>query len=227
MKLPYVLLSIAMSIDGKISNTSREKVYFSNKEDFSELEKLRRDSDGILVGSTTLKNDNPSLVLKKEISKKHRIKYNKSEEPVKIAISKLCDIKNDSNFLQRGNGRKIVFTTKAASKKDINRVSKFAEVYVHSSPKVDILELLKTIYKSGIRRLLVEGGGETNYEFLKRGVVDELRVAIAPIVIGGRTSPTFVDGDGFDLSKIINLKLKKVERFRQLIVLNYKVKKIL
>ena len=59
---------------------------------------------------------------------------------------------------------------------------------------MEIGEILTSLYSRGVRRLMVEGGGETNASFINAGVVDEIRLAIAPVALGGRNAPTFMDG---------------------------------
>lgn len=179
MKRPYIIISTAMSIDGRIATSSRKPIRLSNKEDFHEVDRLRAECDAILVGSTTLKNDNPRLLIKNKKFRLDRIKKGKPENPAKAAISKYCDIPSSSLFLKYGNSRKYIFTTALASKKNIERVRSFAEVYVSKNNKFDTRKLADILYKKGVRTLLIEGGGSTNYEFIKNGLVDEMRIAIA------------------------------------------------
>ena len=200
MEKPYIIISTAMSIDGKIGTESRDPIQLSDEEDFLAVDKLRSECDAILVGSKTLKNDNPSLVLKTV----------KSKDPIKVAISSDLDIDLNCNFLQKGDSEKIIFTTSKADEKKVEGVREFAEVIVVKEDLVDVKELVAILYERGVKKLLVEGGGETNYLFLTKDLVDELRVAIAPVLVGGRGSPTLVDGEGFSLPKKFSLKDKKM-----------------
>jgi 2,5-diamino-6-(ribosylamino)-4(3H)-pyrimidinone 5'-phosphate reductase len=63
----------------------------------------------------------------------------------------------------------------------------------------------------GIRKILVEGGGEINWSLFSLGVVSELIVTIAPKIVGGRQATTLVEGDGYStMARGIKLQLKKV-----------------
>ena len=79
--------------------------------------------------------------------------------------------------------------------------------------------MLAILYTHGVRKLMVEGGGRTNYEFLKAGAVDEIRVAVAPIIIGQEDAPAFAYGD--DYLPMLRFSLKSVERLGNMVILWY------
>lgn len=64
----------------------------------------------------------------------------------------------------------------------------------------------------GVRTLMLEGGGELNAAMLAAGFVDLVRVATAPIILGGRDSPTLVDGEGFSPQNPLRLTFLKREQ---------------
>ena len=87
---------------------------------------------------------------------------------------------------------------------------------------VNIKSLLKKLSEKKIKKILVEGGGTVNWEFIKQNIFDELIITISPFVIGGNDSISFVQGKGFDkISKSPNLHLKSVKRLKNHLVLNY------
>jgi 2,5-diamino-6-(ribosylamino)-4(3H)-pyrimidinone 5'-phosphate reductase len=78
---------------------------------------------------------------------------------------------------------------------------------------VDLKELFRALEKMGLKKILVEGGGELNWSLLRLGMVDELNVTVAPKIAGGRLATTLVEGDGFDqINQGIRLELRRVER---------------
>ncbi|MGI0025645.1 MAG: dihydrofolate reductase family protein, partial [Nitrososphaera sp.] len=78
---------------------------------------------------------------------------------------------------------------------------------------VDLKELFSILESMGIKKALVEGGGELNWSLLRLGMVDELTVTVAPKIAGGRLATTLVEGDGFDrVADGIKLTLERVER---------------
>jgi riboflavin biosynthesis pyrimidine reductase len=42
--------------------------------------------------------------------------------------------------------------------------------------------------------------------------VDEINIYVAPMIFGGKTAPTFVDGLGFNIEKAVRLKLSGIEQ---------------
>jgi Pyrimidine reductase, riboflavin biosynthesis len=78
----------------------------------------------------------------------------------------------------------------------------------------------------GLKKIIVEGGGEINWSVLKLGLVNELVVTISPVVIGGRDAKTLVEGKGFtNISDGIKMKLSnKIIQNENEIVLFYKLR---
>ena len=95
-------------------------------------------------------------------------------------------------------------------------------VKVCGNNKINIKKLLKFLKEKKIKNLLVEGGGITNWSFIKENLVDEAIITITPYIIGGNSSSTLVDGNGFSIiTKSSKLKLKNVTRMKNEVVLHY------
>lgn len=226
MLRPYVTINAAVSCDGKLASRTREKFRFSSTEDARIIDELRRDSDAILVGATTLEKDNPHLIVHEQQNRDERVRRGQPANPAKVTISPDCIIDPADNFFQAGEADRFVFTTAHASPQAIASIEPFATVIQQESPRVDIPLLLQTLYERGIRRLLVEGGGSTNFEFIKEKVVDEIRIAVAPLVIGGASAPTLVDGFGFVQDSAVQLELIDSEILGGMVILRYKFRDV-
>jgi 2,5-diamino-6-(ribosylamino)-4(3H)-pyrimidinone 5'-phosphate reductase len=74
-----------------------------------------------------------------------------------------------------------------------------------------------------VKRLLVEGGGETIWSFFSGGFVDRYCVFVGNMIIGGRSSPTPVDGGGFQDDEAIRMNLVEVTRLGNGVLLSYEV----
>jgi 2,5-diamino-6-(ribosylamino)-4(3H)-pyrimidinone 5'-phosphate reductase len=71
------------------------------------------------------------------------------------------------------------------------------------------------VHNIGIKSILVEGGGELNWSLLRQGLVSELIVTIAPLIAGGRTATTLVEGEGYrHIYKAAKMKLTNLSRQR-------------
>src|SRR5215469_2110283 len=84
---PYVLLSVATSIDGHIDDTSPDRLLLSNAEDFDRVDQVRAESDAILIGATTIRRDNPRLIVNSEARREARAQNGLPPYPVKVTVT--------------------------------------------------------------------------------------------------------------------------------------------
>jgi riboflavin biosynthesis pyrimidine reductase len=90
---------------------------------------------------------------------------------------------------------------------------------------VDLARLLSLLAERGVERLLVEGGGELNWGFVRDDLLDELYVTIAPCLLGGRAAPTLLEGDGLAMDRRRSLKLLDVRRIGDELFCRYAVER--
>ena len=81
---------------------------------------------------------------------------------------------------------------------------------------------MNELHRRGVRELLLEGGGATNFEFFRQGLVDEIYMTLCPLIIGGAGSPTPVDGAGFPPELFQRYLLVAMKRVRSEIYLHYR-----
>jgi len=115
------------------------------------------------------------------------------------------------------------YSIKKSTEKKLAEIEKFpVQVIVCGNYTVNIKKLLVILKKKGIKNILVEGGGITNWAFVKENLVDEAIITITPYLVGGMSATTLVDGDGFStIAKSIRLKLKNVSKMKNEVVLHY------
>ncbi|MEM0350699.1 MAG: 2,5-diamino-6-(ribosylamino)-4(3H)-pyrimidinone 5'-phosphate reductase, partial [Archaeoglobaceae archaeon] len=184
---PYVIVNVAASIDGKISDERRVQMKISCREDLKRVDELRASVDAIMVGIGTILSDNPKLNVKSEELRKKRILEGKSANPLKVVVDSKCRIPENAEVL---SGDVIVAVARIADKERVYRISKKAEVVVFGDERVDLRALLEYLYAKGVRKILVEGGGTLISSLFLEDLVDELFIYYAPIIIGGANSPT-------------------------------------
>ena len=118
--------------------------------------------------------------------------------------------------------RKALLLSKEKKIKKLTEIG--VEVIKAGKEKVDLKKLMEELYKRGIERILLEGGGTLNWGMFKENLVDEVRVFIAPKIFGGKDAPTYVDGEGFKtVDECVKLELKNFYRLGEGIVLEFKV----
>jgi len=210
---PRVIFSAAITLDGKLASRNGDSK-LSSKIDKIRVHKLRSKVDAILIGKNTVKIDDPLLSV-------HNIK---KKNPIRIILDSNATIRTNSRILKTCSKiPTIIVVTKKAQKKNLQKLEKFpVQIVVCGNNTVSIKKLLVTLKKKGIKNILVEGGGTTNWAFVKENLVDEAIITITPYLVGGMTATTLVDGDGFStITKSIRLKLKNVKKMKNEVILHY------
>ena len=210
---PRVIFSAAITLDGKLASRNGDSK-LSSKIDKIRVHKLRSKVDAILIGKNTVKIDDPLLSV-------HNIK---KKNPIRIILDSNATIRTSSRILKTCSKiPTIIVVTKKAQKKNLQKLEKFpVQIVVCGNNTVSIKKLLVALKKKGIKNILVEGGGATNWAFVKENLVDEAIITITPYLVGGMTATTLVDGDGFStITKSIRLKLKNVKKMKNEVILHY------
>lgn len=203
---PYVHVNCAMSADGKIAGTDRKQVTISSPEDKQRVKELRKKYDAILVGIGTILADNPHLTVKGA---------SKDENPVRIIIDPHGKCPEDA-LVVNDQARTYIVTLNSCKRKWKNAETMQYDV-------IDLRIVLEDLWKKGIQSILVEGGGKTIASFFKEELVDRYSVFVGNILIGGRDSPTPLDGEGWIKDKGIVLKVEGIEKLGHGVLLTYLV----
>jgi len=210
---PFVTLNVAVTTDGKTDTVARRGAAISSPQDMARVDRLRAESDAIMVGGRTLLGDDPRLTVKSAALRAERRARGLTENPLKVGIASNAELRLDSRFLTAGPAPVILFTTQQTDLTQIIRLRQTgADVFVLGETRVDLVAALRFLQESGVGRLLVEGGGTMNAELLRLGLVDEVYLYIAPLIFGGATAPTLADGPGLPRDAAIRLNLRSVER---------------
>lgn len=205
---PFVFINVAVTADGKMDTFERKGAGISSATDKARVLRLRAESDAVMVGGHTLLDEDPKLTVKTAQLREERIARGMTENPIKVGVVTQANLKVDGDFMTSGPARRIIFTTSQTSAEQISVLSEHgAEVYVLGEKRVNLNLALETLYSLGVRRLMVEGGGSLNFELLRKGLVDELYVYLAPKIFGGQTTPTLAAGKGLPESAALHLKL--------------------
>lgn len=225
MDRPYVFINVAMTADGKIDTFERKGAAISSARDKERVDRLRAGADAVLVGGRTLLGESPKLTVKSEALREGRIRQGRSPNPIKVGVVTVADIPIDSDFIKVGDTRVVIFTTSRTSNEQLERLrAQGVEVFVDDAPRVDLVNMMKTLKEIGVERLMVEGGGRVNFELLRLGLADELTMYIAPMVFGGADAPTLADGIGVPRDKAIGLDLIEIEKWEDGgVFLRYKI----
>lgn len=186
MARPYVVLNAAMTLDGKIA-TKEGDSQISCKEDLKRTHELRAEVDAVMVGVGTILVDNPSLT----------VRHARGKNPIRVIVDGSAKTPTDARVLDDSAPTIIALTERVNNRERERLRSTGAELISVGEDEVDLPQLLERLRERGIKKLLLEGGSTLNWSMISQGLVDEIRVAIAPVIVGGENSKTLVNGLGF------------------------------
>jgi 2,5-diamino-6-(ribosylamino)-4(3H)-pyrimidinone 5'-phosphate reductase len=203
---PRVIVNCAMSPDGKIATKDRRQIRISSPQDMERVKSLRASVDAILVGVGTVLADDPHLTVKG---------LPPERTPLRVVLDSHGRTPDEAKVVN-GNGRTLIVTSEGCAKTWQN-----AQVLRVGKEMVDLALLMSKLYEMGLRTLLVEGGGETIWSFFRMDMVDVYSVYVGNDILGGRTSPSPADGEGFQENERLHLELRSVERLGEGVLLTY------
>ncbi|WP_306059190.1 2,5-diamino-6-(ribosylamino)-4(3H)-pyrimidinone 5'-phosphate reductase [Natronococcus wangiae] len=206
----HVVVNAAVSADGKLSTRRREQLAISGDEDFARVDRLRAESDAIVVGVGTVLADDPHLTVKDESLIAERREAGESDHPARVVVDSKARTPIDAAILDDAAAT-YVCTSEVAPVDNRMDLAGRAELITAGDDRVDLLRAFAALQRQGLERIMVEGGGELIFSLFEVGLVDELRVFVGPKVIGGRDAPTLADGEGF-VDEFPTLELANLER---------------
>ena len=205
--MPYVVLKAGMSLDGKVATVSGESKWITSELAREDAKFERSMCDVVLVGSGTVKNDNPELAA---------IGKYRGKKLLRVVISSRLNLNLKAKVFRDENV--FVACSDAASGGNKQRFKKAGiEFKSFGKEKVNIRKLLQFLAKKGVQSVFVEGGSNIHGSFFDetlkdRSLVDKVIFYIAPKLIGGLGSLPVIAGNGGEkLSKSVNFKNWKWE----------------
>jgi diaminohydroxyphosphoribosylaminopyrimidine deaminase/5-amino-6-(5-phosphoribosylamino)uracil reductase len=190
---PFVTAKYAMTLDGKIATHTGDSKWVSGPEARGFVQHMRRVCDAILVGVTTALTDDPYLTSRDDDGNPLE------RQPLRVVLDSTCHTPVGA-VMFRQPGATIIATTRAAPDSRIEALEQAgAEVVVLPSgddTRVNLPSLLNHLGSRGVVNLLVEGGGSVHGAFFDMGLVDKVYAFVAPLMVGGETSLSPVEGLG-------------------------------
>jgi diaminohydroxyphosphoribosylaminopyrimidine deaminase/5-amino-6-(5-phosphoribosylamino)uracil reductase len=177
-KRPYVIAKWAMSLDGKMATDNGHAKWISSAESRDQVQQIRREVSAILVGSKTVINDDPELIV--------RITY---RQPLRIILDSSGNIPLEARILNPNLlGKTLIATTEKSpliwQEKLLERGIEILICPANKEQKVDIVYLVNELGKREISSLLVEGGREVLASFFAEKLINKIYTYIAPKLIG-------------------------------------------
>lgn len=217
---PYTLLSCAMSLDGYLDNGTDERLVLSNAADLDRVDEVRAGCDAILVGATTVRNDDPRLMVRSASRRADRVARGLSPTPLKVTVTRRARLDPAARFFTTGESEKLVYCGSAAVPAARARLRGVATI-VDGGPRVSMRRLSEDLHERGVRRLMVEGGGSLHTQFLTADLADELQLVVAPFFVGDPRGRRFVGEGRFPFRPDQPATLADVRQIGEVVLLRY------
>ncbi|HEX6150442.1 RibD family protein [Nocardioides sp.] len=220
LERPYTILSCGVSIDGYLDAATPERLMLSNEDDLRRVDAVRAEADAILVGAETVRHDNPRLLVRDEQLRECRRARGLSEQPMKITVTRGGRLDPAAHFFTTGDCEKVVYCHNGAVAEARARLGAVAAV-VDAGDGVEMFDLAHDLWRRGVRRLMVEGGGQIHTQFLTAGLADELHLVVAPFFVGDPRAHRFVGAGAFPWHAGHRARLAETRQMGDVVLLRY------
>lgn len=190
---PWVLFKSAMTLDGKVATRAGDSKWISSTDSRELAHHWRAECDAVAVGVGTALADDPQLTA--------RIP-NVARQPRRVVFDSLARLPLDSQLVQAASEVPLtVVVSRAAPRTATDALETHgAEVIVATGANepARVVSALDQLGAAGVGSILLEGGPRLAGAFLDAGEIDELRLFLAPLVLGGRTARDPLEGEGVE-----------------------------
>ena len=194
---PYVLLSCATSADGYLDDAAPRRLILSGPADLDRVDEVRAGCDAILVGATTVRADNPRLLIRDPRRSARRAARGLPAHPARVTLTATGDLDPAALFFAPGALRLVYCATPALGRARARLGDR--AVLIDAGDPLSVGFILADLAERGVARLLVEGGARVLGDFLAAGLADQLDLAVAPFFVADPAAPRLdLPGPGTD-----------------------------
>src|SRR4030095_6450285 len=224
IRLPFVPVTLAMTVDGKVTTKNYASVDFTSREDKAHLIRKRALGDTVLVGHGTIENDNVRLGIPREGLRKERVARGQSPYPIRVIVSNKGRINPRLKIFQTDFAPIIIFSTTRMPLKTREQLQEKATLYLSQARRVDLRRVLQELhYDYKVKCVACEGGPALFRSLLEQGLVDQLNLTIAPFLFGGKNAPTVTDVSFDFLPRSVRCSLREMKVVGDECFLTYRI----
>jgi diaminohydroxyphosphoribosylaminopyrimidine deaminase / 5-amino-6-(5-phosphoribosylamino)uracil reductase len=190
---PHVLFKSAMSLDGKVATQTGDSKWISGEDSRRLVHQWRAQVDAVCIGIGTALADDPLLTARTpEVTR----------QPVRVVFDSEARLPADGQLARTAHdARLMIATSRAADRSRLEALKAAGAEVIVASGGTDserVADALDKLGALGIQSMLLEGGPRLAGSFLDAGEVDEMRIFIAPLAVGGRAARMPFEGEGSD-----------------------------
>lgn len=202
---PFITLKVAQTIDGMVAGASGQSKWITSQEARGFARRLRSEAQAIIVGASTIRNDDPMLLP----SPRRKTNW------MRCVVTTDLDIPLTSRLVRSSKQYKTVAYYVDAPNRRISKLSRSGVILKRverGQGGVSIEKVIEDLASQGVMHVFVEGGAKVFSSFIRSGLCDRLVVFVAPKVIGGSGISAFAAFETFDLKNAPGFKIKHFER---------------
>ena len=190
---PLVLFKSAMTLDGKVATRTGDSQWISGESSRARAHRWRAECDAVAVGIHTAKQDDPLLTARVE---------GVSRQPRRVVFDSEASLPLDSQLVRSaGEVSVILVCSRAAKRTNTDALANAGVEVIVTSGENEAARVGAALDELGsrdVQSLLLEGGPHLAGVFLEAGEIDEARMFIAPMLLGGKESKGAVEAQGLE-----------------------------
>ena len=175
-RLPYVRCKLAMSLDGRTAMASGESKWITSAAAREDVQRLRAKSGAIVTGVGTVLADDPSMTVRLD---------GVDTQPLRVVVDTNLSMPSDAKMLKE-KGKTVLMTCSADE--HVTQALTDAGANIHMMPyckkSVDLKSVLQQLSDMHINDVLLETGATLSGAMLQAGLIDELIIYMAPVLMG-------------------------------------------
>lgn len=217
-----------MTVDGKITTKNFSPVDFTSREDKTHLLRQRALGDAVLVGHSTLKQDNVRLGVPDPRMREERVARGQLPAPLRVIVSNEGRIDASLKLFHADpakTGPIVIFSTLRMPARYQKALRSKAALHLSDARSVDLAWMLQQLRRDyGVRMVACEGGATLFRALLEKDLVDQLNLTIAPYLFGGANAPTLSGLSKEFLPRSIRFSLTDMRTVGEECFLTYRIK---
>jgi diaminohydroxyphosphoribosylaminopyrimidine deaminase/5-amino-6-(5-phosphoribosylamino)uracil reductase len=176
---PFGILKYAMTLDGKIATTDGHSAWITNAPARTVVHQLRSACDAVIVGSNTVRRDNPRLT-------SHQVE---AHNPLRVVMSRSLDLPQEAHLWQVAEAPTLVITQPGVNPAFQKFLGDQGVEVIELTPLTPA-QVMAVLYDRGLLSVLWECGGTLSARAIADEAVQKVLAFIAPKIVGGQNAPS-------------------------------------